>query len=128
MQNNSPIKNRIIRYVDIHYASRREFYEKTNVSRGTLENNTGISEETLTKIFAQNPVLSCLWVVTGEGPMLLSDGEQPDNGMTSMKTEYSGDLINYKDCYIQELKERVREQNIIIMQLIKNSCRKYSEK
>lgn len=73
MQNNSPIKSRILQFIDTHCSSKREFYAKTGISRGTLESKTGISEDTFTKIFATYHELSPTWVLVGEGAMLLSD-------------------------------------------------------
>jgi phage repressor protein C with HTH and peptisase S24 domain len=69
----SPLKQRILHFVDFLDISKREFYNKTSISRGTLESNTGITEETLAKIFATFDELNINWVFTGEGQMLKSD-------------------------------------------------------
>ena len=73
MQKNSPIKERILKFADTLDVSKREFYKKTGISRGTLESSTGITEETLAKFIATFKELSLEWILTGEGPMLRSD-------------------------------------------------------
>ena len=73
MQKISPIKERILKFADTLDISKREFYKKTGISRGTLESSTGITEETLAKFIATFKELSLEWILTGEGPMLRSD-------------------------------------------------------
>lgn len=70
IQNISPIKQRILQFVEYLNVTKREFYAKCGISRGTLENNTGITEESLAKLFATYKQVNPLWVVTGEGEML----------------------------------------------------------
>lgn len=66
LQKISPIKQRILQHIDSLQLSKREFYHTTGISRGTLEAKTGITEDTLTKIFAKYPDLDVRWVVLGE--------------------------------------------------------------
>lgn len=63
-------------FVDYLNISKREFYNKTGISRGTLNNSTGITEDTLAKIFAIYNVINSQWLLTGEGEMLRA----PDGG------------------------------------------------
>jgi len=70
MQNISPIKQRILQYVDTLGISKREFYLKTGISRGTLESLTGITEETVAKFIVFCPEISPDWLLTGQGSML----------------------------------------------------------
>jgi len=129
--NNSPIKQRILQYIEEDYASRREFYKKTGISRGTMENSTGITEETLTKIFATDEGLSPLWVITGEGPMrkkLIRKTRKTSgkkyNDALSVTQRMENDqwlLIKEKDEIIKDLKGRINEQKKVIDHLIKSS-------
>jgi len=127
MQAVSPIKRRLIQFVDMYYVSRRDFYSKTGISRGTLENNAGITEDTLSKIFAHNPNLSPLWVITGEGPMLKIDDDQLKKSTVDNSEVNLSLLMKEKDEEIKELKERIKEQSKIIMHLI-DSLKKPEEK
>ena len=67
IQKISPIKQRILQFVDTLGVSKRDFYARTGISRGTLESATGITEDTITKVFAAYPNLSPSWVITGVG-------------------------------------------------------------
>ena len=69
MQKISPIKERILKFADTLDISRREFYKKTGISRGTLESSTGITEDTLAKFIAAFGELSPEWILTGNGEM-----------------------------------------------------------
>ena len=60
-QNISPVKQRILQFVDELGISKREFYAKTNISRGTLESKTGITEDTLAKFTQTFPDISLEW-------------------------------------------------------------------
>jgi hypothetical protein len=69
----SPIKQRILHYVEFLGISKREFYSNTGISRGTLENTAGITEDTLVKIFASCVNLNPVWVIIGTGEMILNN-------------------------------------------------------
>ena len=69
-QNISPIKQRILFFAGTLGISKRDFYAKIGVSRGTLESRTGITEDVVTKFFATYPEVSIEWLMTGEGEML----------------------------------------------------------
>ena len=94
----SPIKQRILQFVDTLGISKRDFYAATGISRGTLESSTGITEDTIAKVFATYPDLSPMWVVLGKGEMLNNQnpGEKscnlncnPNCNPTEEKTEKS---------------------------------------
>ncbi len=50
--------------------SKRDFYAKIGVSRGTLESKTGITEDIIAKFFATYPEVSIEWLMLGVGEML----------------------------------------------------------
>lgn len=68
MQKISPVKQRIFAFVDHLGISKRDFYGKTGISRGTLESSTGITEETVAKFIATYDV-NIEWLITGRGEM-----------------------------------------------------------
>lgn len=77
----SPIKQRILQYADSLGISKREFYTKIGVSRGTLESRTGITEDVVTKFIAAYPDVSLEWLVKGKGDvtghgMIISSEEE----------------------------------------------------
>ena len=74
----SPIKQRILQFADNLNISKREFYAKIGVSRGTLESKTGITEDVLAKFIATFPDVSIEWLMQGKGRMKV-DKEAVDN-------------------------------------------------
>lgn len=68
-RNISPIKQRILSFAATLGISKRDFYARIGVSRGTLESKTGITEDVITKFFAAYPSVSVEWLMTGEGNM-----------------------------------------------------------
>lgn len=69
-QNISPIKQRILEFANTLGISKRDFYTKIGVSRGTLESKTGITEDVMAKFIATYPNVSIEWLMTGEGDMI----------------------------------------------------------
>lgn len=68
----SPIKQRILYFAGTLGISKRDFYSKIGVSRGTLESNTGITEDVMAKFIAIYPNINLEWLLTGEGSMIKS--------------------------------------------------------
>jgi len=68
--NISPIKQRILQFIEELGISKREFYLKTSISRGTLESGTGITEDIIARFIATYQDISPAWLLTGEGEML----------------------------------------------------------
>lgn len=79
LQKISPIKQRILHFVDTLGISKRDFYAVTGISRGTIESGTGITEDTITKVFAAYRNLSPAWLVMGEGEMLNNQNSNDKN-------------------------------------------------
>lgn len=80
----SPIKQRILQFAESLGISKREFYAKIGVSRGTLESKTGITEEVLAKFIAAYPNVSIEWLLTGDG-----DSEKKCLSTPSIKDQFS---------------------------------------
>jgi len=76
-QNISPIKQRILLFAASLGISKRDFYTKIGVSRGTLESKTGITEDVITKFFATYHEVSIEWLMTGKGEMLSDESVAP---------------------------------------------------
>ena len=80
----SPIKERILQFADSLGISKREFYAKIGVSRGTLESKTGITEDVLAKFIAAYPNISIEWLLTGDG-----NRERQNISVPSINEEFS---------------------------------------
>jgi len=126
MQNISPIKQRILQYIDILNISKRDFYAKTGISRGTLESPTGITEETVAKFIVFYPEINPSWLLTGNGGMLNNKKDQiPDeNIIEEPDVSYAGlpgcEWCRMKDELIESLRQQIETQSRLIGHLEEN--------
>jgi putative phage repressor len=65
----SPVKQRILHFVNTLDISKRAFYDKIGVSRGTLESKSGATEDVVAKFIAAYPIVNINWLITGNGQM-----------------------------------------------------------
>jgi SOS-response transcriptional repressor LexA len=70
MQEISPIKNRILQYIEKQGISKYKFYQDTGITRGVLDKNSGISEGNIAKFIAYYKEISPKWLLTGSGDMI----------------------------------------------------------
>jgi hypothetical protein len=70
IQENSLIKQNILRYLDYKGVTQYRFYKENNVTRGILTQNNGITEDNLLKFVAFAQDISLEWLLTGNGSML----------------------------------------------------------
>lgn len=117
--NVSPLKQKILAFIDDLGISKREFYAKTGISRGTLESATGFTEDTLAKFLGAYPNIDPGLLFfnrkdvdrvkeqnKGDGPDFL--GNEAPLGRYGTKEENI--LLTYlreKDQVIQKLSERI---------------------
>lgn len=81
-RNISPIKERILQYLNYKGVSEHKFYKDTSIGKGLLKKKSEIGQSTLQKIFTYYEDLSPMWVLENKGPMLRNSGEQ-DNPQIS---------------------------------------------
>lgn len=70
MQEKSQIKQNILLYIDFIGISKYDFYRKTGITRGVLDQPTGISEDNIAKFIAYFNEVNIEWLITGKGSML----------------------------------------------------------
>ncbi len=70
MQNNSTIKERILQYLEFKGVTQYEFYKETGVSRGTLANKSGLSEDNTAKFIDYAKDVNVEWLFLNKGKML----------------------------------------------------------
>lgn len=69
-QEKSPIKQKILLYLDFKGVTPYEFYKISGVTRGILTQSNGINEDNLAKFLAYAQDINPGWLLTGEGPMI----------------------------------------------------------
>lgn len=85
-QEKSLIKQNILRYLSESGVSAYEFYKKSGVTRGVLQQSNGISEDNLTRFLAYAPEVSPDWLLTGTGEMLRAASQHPSSTTPSEHT------------------------------------------
>ena len=66
-QEKSLIKQNILLYLAKKNISPYEFYKKSGVTRGILQQNNGISEDNIARFLAYAPDVNVEWLITGNG-------------------------------------------------------------
>ena len=74
MQENSHkksiVKQNILQLLEIEGISKYEFYKKTRITRGVLDQNNGMSEENIARFLACYAEIDANWLITGKGERL----------------------------------------------------------
>lgn len=86
----SPIKQRILSFADTLGISKREFYTLINVSRGTLESKTGITEDVVNKFIKAFPDINTEWLIKGIGTPKRTIKENTKHFATDVTKSESG--------------------------------------
>ena len=90
-QEKSPIKQKILLYLDKKGITPYDFYKKSGVTRGVLGQNNGISEDNLSRFLAYASDVNVLWLMTGKGDMLCSPPSPNENNICKDKQNISTD-------------------------------------
>lgn len=72
MQEKSLIKKRILQYLETKGITKYDFYKKTGITRGILDQNNGINEDNIYKFLAYAKDISPNWLITGLGSMIVN--------------------------------------------------------
>lgn len=112
MQENSLIKQNILKYLDLKGITPYRFYKENDVTRGILTQNNGITEENLLKFvrFAQD--ISLEWLLTGEGAMLKSE-DISSTDKQPHKTQSTSSDDGYFDRLLHRIEELSAENAIL---------------
>ena len=76
IQEKSPIKQNILQYLATKGTTPYEFYKKSGVTRGVLNQNNGISEENIARFLAYAPDVNVEWLITGRGSMMCNNEKE----------------------------------------------------
>lgn len=94
----SPIKIRILKFLEISNITRESFYRATNISASNFKGSGLKSElggDKIAKILACYPMLNPDWLITGRGVMLLGDtASQMPVSYTQTEERLSGNVAD----------------------------------
>ncbi|MDU1889464.1 MAG: S24 family peptidase [Dysgonomonas sp.] len=82
-------KDRIIEFLEKKGISKNKFYTQTGVSNGTLDKKSGITGDTISKIYAAYPELNLDWLITGQGDMMRSSGVTIGHDLERLKEQFA---------------------------------------
>ncbi len=119
----SPIKQRIIEYLDYKGYKKDDFFQKTDIARSNFSGNGAKSEiggDKLVKILTSYPDINPDWLLTGKGKMLRADSSELERENERLKAEiaelkksaYSPQSLaerNRNEAEIFALREEIRE-------------------
>ncbi|AMO19216.1 S24 family peptidase [Flavobacterium columnare] len=98
MQNISPIKDRILQYIDYKGISKYKFYQETGITRGVLDKESGISEDNIAKFIAYSSEINLEWLLLGKGEMIKPNIKEMSSNKTMTKTmTFSEETKNTKN-------------------------------
>lgn len=122
MQEKSPIKQRILQFIEYKGITQYEVYKNTGITRGILTQNNGISEENLSRFLEYYHEISIKWLLTGEGSMLISEifhqpdeisAESPKDDKNPAQNNTS-DMISHHDADVSILTNKIEMLERII--------------
>ena len=98
----SVVKQNILQIIEIEMITKYEFYKKTRITRGVLDQNNGMSEDNIARFLACYPDIDANWLITGEGSMyrtpgVMNEASPPD-----------------RDEVVRLLREKITDQQKII--------------
>lgn len=117
-------KERILIYLDCKGYTQYEFSKKTGLSNGFLKSGSSISSDNLKLLSNNYKDLNILWVITGEGNMLINDSHetltQSIKGNSNMMAGGSNINVDKKESLlVEELKKQIDNKDNIINNLLK---------
>lgn len=93
MKNFSSQKERIIQFIEYKGISKNKFYIETGISNGILDKKSGLSMETVEKLYSRYPEINAEWLLTGEGAMLKSPVSDQKTTVNESRERYDGQGI-----------------------------------
>jgi len=100
------MKERILQFIDYKNLSKNKFYKETGLANGILDKNSGLSAESIEKIYSKYPEINLHWLLTGEGEMLRKEEivQQALNNISSTINQ----TVNFSKDYEELKKENKR--------------------
>lgn len=83
-------KERLLQYLELKGISKSKFYQETKLSNGYLDKNPNINSDRLEIISSVYRDINLIWLVTGEGDMLISGTEPQKKESPIIRVEVGG--------------------------------------
>lgn len=118
-QEKSPIKKRILQYLELKGISKYSFYKDSGVTRGVLDQDTGISEDNLAKFLSYAQDISPIWILTGKENIFVT--KTPEKPYNENVGENVGEKVGFRKLQKIPTNERdieVREQQVPVYESV----------
>jgi hypothetical protein B2_07877 len=107
------MKERILQFIDYKGFSKSKFYRETGLSNGILDKKSGLTLDSIEKIYSKYPEINIEWLLTGKGEMLKTFAQNiTQNGNTNVNNGHNvsgqGNIIKQTN---DELMEIIREKD-----------------
>ena len=107
------MKERILQFIDYKGFSKSKFYRETGLSNGILDKKSGLTLDSIEKIYSKYPEINIEWLLTGKGEMLKTFAQNiTQNGNTNVNNGHNvsgqGNVIKQTN---DELMEIIREKD-----------------
>lgn len=79
------MKERILQFIENKQITKSKFYSVTGLSNGILDKKSGLTMDTVEKIYSKYPEINLEWLLTGKGEMLKSEHENQEPEVTIIK-------------------------------------------
>ncbi|MFK8297369.1 hypothetical protein ACI76O_05495 [Capnocytophaga cynodegmi] len=117
----SPIKERILQFIESQGIKKVDFSEKTNISYSNLKGKSLYSEiggEQIAKILEEYGEISPEWLVTGKGEMLKNNEQNiTQNGNNNTN---NGHNISGK---VKKIEQKIEQTNAELLEIIREKDR-----
>lgn len=104
-------KVRILQYLEYKGISKPQFYADVEIKRGLLDSdkmNSTVTDTVVAKILVAYKDIAPMWLLTGEGPMLRTDGTPTMSSIPSTDTSALSDTV------VLRLMDKIDEKDYII--------------
>ncbi|NDV78532.1 helix-turn-helix transcriptional regulator [Dysgonomonas sp. 511] len=101
MNDRTTQKDRVLQFLETQGVSKNKFYAQTGIANGSLDKKSGMTGDTIAKIFKVYPNVNLQWLITGEGPMLNSSTVRNAADIDMMREQYAN-IINVDPASIPE--------------------------
>ena len=111
MQKKSLLKQKILSFIDYKRITKATFYQETDITRGILDQNNGLSEENLLKFLAKYKEISLDWLLLGEGQMIRTNKENSSiTNVANIQGNNNNNIQNTDNMLIESLRKAIEAQ------------------
>ena len=124
MKKNFSIRDKLLKYCELHNMKKNEFHMKAGLSNGFLDKNSGITTDSLAKILRTFPDIDIRWLLVGEElvqPCAVTQGDYINNKVVgdllgNGATKTTGSI----DDRLIKMLEDSQVERIKLLQIIEN--------